>query len=151
MKMFHDLRGWSGEVYQGLYNSEYRIDYWSYSRERTIRGLHYRKPAQRGLLTVLVGRIFDVMVDLKTGVWQGVELNAGEQIEIPKGMAHGFCVTSPWAGVLYKLSEYWEPDCEFGIAWNDPDLAITWPTDNPILSKRDTQWPTLSSLALVAT
>ncbi len=148
MKLFHDLRGWSGEVWRSPYGTDaYLTDYWARSRKDTLRGLHYRDPAQHGLLTVIRGRIFDVMVDMDNGKWEGVEVNEGDQIEVPVGMAHGYCVTSEWADVLYKLTEYWTPEYEHGIAWNDPTLAIKWPTKYPILSERDKQWSVWSSLA----
>ncbi len=148
MKLFHDARGWSGEIWHCPYGgSIYKTDYWAHSHKGVLRGLHYRTPAQFGLLTVISGRILDVMAGIKNGVWRWRELQEGEQVEVPTGVAHGYYVMSDWADVVYKLSEYWAPECEHGIAWNDPTLAIKWPTDNPILSERDSKWPALSSLA----
>ncbi len=148
MKLFHDARGWSGEIWRcPTGRHAYRTDYLAHSCKRTLRGLHYRDPPQFGLLTVVNGRIFDVMVDLATGEWSWSVLKGGEQIEVPVGVAHGYCVISDWADVLYKLTEYWAPEYEHGIAWNDPALAIKWPTKHPILSERDSKWPALSSLA----
>jgi dTDP-4-dehydrorhamnose 3,5-epimerase len=139
MKVVYDLRGFSGEIISGA--NPYILDYWSRSRNRVIRGLHYRKPPQFGLLTVVRGCIYDVMVHLKTAQHLAREVDEGEQVWVPIGYAHGFCVISEWADVLYKLSQPWQPECEYGIIWNDPALHIAWPTDSPILSDRDSKWP----------
>ena len=117
-----------------------------------LRGLHYQKNprAQGKIVTVLYGRIFDVAVDIRLGSptyrsWVSVELSgeSHSMVFIPTGFAHGFCVLSAEASVLYKSTEEYSPDFDRGIIWNDPDLAIEWPTSNPILSPKDAALPTL--------
>jgi dTDP-4-dehydrorhamnose 3,5-epimerase len=118
----------------------------SRSAKGVLRGLHYqvRKP-QGKLLRVVAGEVFDVAVDLRRrsptfGRWTGTVLSAEnkKQIWIPEGFAHGFLVLSEFAEVLYKTTDYWAPEHERCIAWNDPDLAIRWPiTREPTLSARD--------------
>ena len=96
------------------------------------------------LVRCTVGRIFDVAVDLRVnspsfGQWFGLELSAENkrQIYLPPGFGHGFATLTEYAEVQYKQTGYYTPAAEGNIAWNDPDLAITWPITNPILSKRD--------------
>ncbi|HET9467824.1 MAG TPA: dTDP-4-dehydrorhamnose 3,5-epimerase [Vicinamibacterales bacterium] len=115
-----------------------------------LRGLHYqRQPrAQSKLVRVISGAIFDVAVDLRRdsptgGRWVGVELSAetNTMMYIPDWCAHGFCVLSERAEVLYHTSAEYSPEHEAGIMWNDPALGITWPLADPIVSDRDTRWP----------
>ena len=112
----------------------------------TLRGLHYQLPpaAQAKLVRVIRGAIWDVAVDIRAGSptfgqWIGVELSAENhrQIFVPVGFAHGFCVTSDEAEVLYKAGTFYSPAHEGGIAWNDPSLGIAWPLPEPLLSDRD--------------
>jgi dTDP-4-dehydrorhamnose 3,5-epimerase len=118
----------------------------------TIRGLHYQRApwAQDKLIRVLRGRIFDVAVDLRRASptfmeWVSFELSAeaGNQILIPAGFAHGFCTLEPDTHVFYKVSNFYAPSHDHGIRWNDPEIAIDWPVneDNAVLSDRDATLP----------
>ncbi len=118
----------------------------------SLRGLHYQRhpKAQGKLVRVVFGEIFDVAVDLRRGSptygkWLGMTLSARDpkMIYIPMGFAHGFCTVSEEAEVLYMTTEEYSPVEERGAAWNDPDLAITWPVTEPVLSERDRTWPRL--------
>ncbi|MFP3895727.1 MAG: dTDP-4-dehydrorhamnose 3,5-epimerase [Anaerolineales bacterium] len=121
------------------------------SKGGVIRGLHYQaSPGQAKLVRVAVGEVFDVAVDIRYGSptygeWVGVTLSAENRLQlyIPVGFAHGFCVTSDIAEFLYRVSSYYAPEEERGIAWDDPDLSIDWPVQEPILSKRDRHHPRL--------
>jgi len=124
------------------------------SAARTLRGLHLqRRRPQAKLVRVVAGEIYDVAVDLRRGSptfrqWIGVMLSAEnfKQCYIPAGFAHGFCVLTDTAEVVYKCSEPYDPMDEFGIAWNDPSLSIAWPVADPLLSDRDRQNPTLAEI-----
>jgi len=114
-----------------------------------LRGLHYqiRKP-QGKLVWVLSGEIFDVAVDIRRnsptfGKWFGCVLSDQNKkgLYIPPDFAHGYAVLSDAADVFYKCSDFYAPDCERSIRWNDPDLAIDWPITDPILSKKDASAP----------
>jgi dTDP-4-dehydrorhamnose 3,5-epimerase len=124
----------------------------SRSSNGVLRGLHYQKEprAQGKLVRAIMGEIFDAVVDIRHGSpnygkWLGVTLSAQRQtmLYVPAGFAHGFLVTSEEAEVLYMTSEEYAPSYEAGILWNDPDLAIGWPCDNPTVSERDRNWPRL--------
>jgi len=118
----------------------------SRSSYRVLRGLHYqdmRAPMVK-LVRCTVGRVFDVAIDLRVssstfGKWFGLELSAENksQLLIPIGFAHGFLTLSDVCEIQYKQSEYYQPQTEGGISWNDPDVGIKWPLDEPVLSKRD--------------
>jgi dTDP-4-dehydrorhamnose 3,5-epimerase len=118
----------------------------SRSSHGVLRGLHYqdmRAPLVK-LLRCTVGSVFDVAVDLRVssptfGKWFGIELTAEnkKQLLVPIGFAHGFLTLSEVCEIQYKQTEYYEPQTEGGISWNDPDVGITWPLTNPVLSKRD--------------
>jgi dTDP-4-dehydrorhamnose 3,5-epimerase len=126
----------------------------SRSRRGVLRGLHaQRKHPQGKLVRVARGEVFDVAVDIDPssatfGRWAGVTLSDSNhrQLWIPPGYAHGFLVLSDTADFEYKCTDYYYPDDEIGIAWNDPDIAIDWPMDNPIVSVKDSAWPGLQSL-----
>ena len=133
-------------------------DYHSHSEKAgTIRGLHYQVPpfAQAKLVRVISGRVFDVAVDIRKssqsfGRHVSVELGCGddewgEQLLIPQGFAHGFCVLEPDTQILYKVSDYYSPDHQHGILWNDPDLGIDWPVAelDVLLSAKDQKHPPL--------
>ncbi len=118
----------------------------SRSARNVLRGPHYQiRQPQGKLVRVVSGEIFDVTVDLRKssptfGKWAGVTLSAdnNRMLWIPQGFAHGFCVTSEAADVLYKATDYYTPEWERSLLWNDPDLAINWPLNGePILSPKD--------------
>jgi len=117
----------------------------------TLRGLHYQRPphAQDKLVRVVRGSILDVAVDIREGsstfgqsVSAEISERNGSQIFIPKGFAHGFVTLEPNTEILYKVTDYYTPDCDSGICWNDPELAIDWKLKGkPILSARDQVMP----------
>jgi dTDP-4-dehydrorhamnose 3,5-epimerase len=118
----------------------------SRSSMHVLRGLHYQDATapQAKLIRCIVGAIWDVAVDVRFGSptfgqWVGVELTADNmrQIFIPAGFAHGFVALTQPAEIMYKCTGYYAPEAEGGIAWNDPELAIAWPVDDPVLSTRD--------------
>ena len=122
------------------------------STQGVLRGLHYQKraKAQAKLVRVVAGEIFDVAVDLRRqsptfGRWVGVRLSGSNHLMlyVPGGFAHGYCVLSDAADVLYKTSAEYDPSRERGVIWNDPALAITWPLERPHLSARDMALPML--------
>ncbi|MEW6663478.1 MAG: dTDP-4-dehydrorhamnose 3,5-epimerase [Bacillota bacterium] len=123
----------------------------SFSSHGTLRGLHYQHPYPQGkLVSVLQGEVFDVAVDIRVGsptygLWVGVTLSAENkrQLYIPPGFAHGFCVKSESALFAYKCTEFYHPEAEGGIIWNDPDIGIEWPVKAPLLSGKDGVYPRL--------
>jgi len=155
---FEDARGLFMELYKtsdfsafGLPTVFVQANY-SYSVFRVLRGLHYQKhpKAQGKLVRVLRGEVFDVCVDIRRGSptygrWVGVVLSDRNRyaLYVPPGFAHGFCVLSDEAGVLYETTAEYDPTLEGGIRWNDPDLGIQWPIDDPIISERDARLPRL--------
>ena len=159
-RVFTDQRGFFYESYNENKFIENGIDVrfvqdnHSKSSINTIRGLHYQiNPGQGKLVRVVAGEIFDVAVDIRQGSptfgkWFGCHISAENtrQLYIPVGFAHGFCVTSDVAEVLYKCTEFYSPQNERGIAWNDPAIGIDWPTTEPVLSERDQNHPVLSQL-----
>ncbi|GAV12372.1 dTDP-4-dehydrorhamnose 3,5-epimerase [Paenibacillus sp. NAIST15-1] len=154
-----DHRGFFMESYNSLTFREHNIDYQfvqdnhSLSVEKgVIRGLHYQlnPKAQTKLVRVVAGEIYDVVVDIRRnsptfGQWIGVSLSAKNkhQLLVPQGFAHGFCTTVPNTEVLYKVDEFYSPEHDRGILWNDPAIGIKWPTDQPILSDKDMKHPLL--------
>ena len=135
-------------------NIRFVQDNYSHSIKDVIRGLHYQKDpkAQAKLMMVLRGEIFDVAVDIRKGSptygrWVGEILSDKNHrlLYAPEGFAHGFCVISDKADVLYKVSSEYSQEHERGILWNDPELAIKWPVDKPIVIKKDLQLPTLKN------
>jgi dTDP-4-dehydrorhamnose 3,5-epimerase len=152
-RVFHDERGFFLESYQksqfkeaGI-DAEFVQDNHSKSQHGTLRGLHYQiRQPQGKLVHVVVGEIFDVAVDIRRssctfGQWVGHYLSAENKriLWIPEGFAHGFYVNSPEAEVMYKASDYYAPQWERCILWNDPALGIHWPLqdETPILSPKD--------------
>jgi dTDP-4-dehydrorhamnose 3,5-epimerase len=118
----------------------------SRSARNVLRGLHYQIGQPQGkLVRVIAGKVFDVAVDIRRssatfGRWLGAELSAENKriVWVPQGFAHGFVVLSKYAEFLYKTTDYWASEHERTIAWDDPDLAITWPiSEEPILSAKD--------------
>ncbi len=157
-RRFPDGRGFFQEMYKASAFAEHGIpnifvqDNLSHSEQGVLRGLHYQTAphAQGKLVMVLHGRVYDVAVDIRRGSptfgrWVGCELTAegGEMLWVPPGFAHGFCVLSEEADLLYKVTDEYAPDCERGIAWNDPEIGVEWPVDEPQLSPRDTGLPRL--------
>jgi dTDP-4-dehydrorhamnose 3,5-epimerase len=157
-KVFGDERGWFFESYQQEKFAQLGIaerfvqDNRSFSRRGVLRGLHYQLAfPQAKLCTVLQGEVFDVAVDIRRGSpqfghWTGVLLSAHNRLQlfVPAGFAHGFAVLSETAEFLYKCSDYYHPEDEGGILWNDPDLAIAWPVAEPTLSDKDSRYATLA-------
>ncbi len=122
------------------------------SGRHAIRGLHFQEPNPQGkLVTVLAGAIFDVAVDIRRGSanfgrWTGARLDDQNrrQIWVPPGFAHGFCVTSESADVLYKVDAPWSPDDERVVRFDDPEIGIDWPSATPLLSAHDRSAPSLA-------
>lgn len=122
----------------------------------TLRGLHYQRPphAQDKLVRVIRGAILDVAVDIREGsptygqsVSAEITGDNGLQILVPKGFAHGFVTLEPDTEVIYKVTDYYSPECDAGIVWNDPDLAVDWKfTGEPTLSAKDTTLPRFQDL-----
>lgn len=137
---------------------EFVQDNHSRSSRGVLRGLHYQLPpkAQGKLVRVVAGEVFDVAVDLRThsptyGQWVGEVLSAvnKRQLWIPQGFAHGFLTLSDSAEFLYKTTDYYAPELECCLSWNDPDLSIDWPIIEPVLSARDREGQSFARLANV--
>jgi dTDP-4-dehydrorhamnose 3,5-epimerase len=161
-RRFGDDRGWFSETYhQEKYarlgvNAIFVQDNHSLSREtHTLRGLHFQTPpyAQDKLIRCVRGRVWDVAVDVRTGSptfgqWVAAELSAenGRQLFIPVGFLHGFLTLEPGVEVAYKVSAPYAPECDGGVIWNDPTLALPWPLEDasPVLSQKDTRLPSMS-------
>jgi dTDP-4-dehydrorhamnose 3,5-epimerase len=163
-QVFGDERGFNMETYQARRFAEAGIpdlfvqDNYSGSRRGTLRGLHYQiQQAQGKLVRVTVGEIFDVAVDLRRaspsfGKWVGIRLRAEEkrQVWVPVGFAHGFYVLSDWAEVLYKVTDFYAPQWERTLLWNDAEVGIEWPLIDgqaPLLSAKDGRGLRLSQAA----
>lgn len=152
-----DLRGFFLETFRaGAYRDvgigqEFVQDNHSRSGHGTLRGLHFQMGSgQAKLVRCARGAIRDVVVDIRPssptfGQYEAFDLDDAlhHQLFVPVGFAHGFCVTSAEADVTYKVSSYYDPATEAGIAWDDPELAIQWPLPHPIVSDRDRGNPTL--------
>jgi dTDP-4-dehydrorhamnose 3,5-epimerase len=149
--VFEDQRGFFLESYHRLrfreegLDAEFVQDNHSRSCRGTLRGLHYQIEHPRGkLCRVVRGEVFDVVVDLRResptfGRWAGVVLSEANrrQLYVPPGLAHGFCVLSETADFLYKCTDYYYPQHERTILWNDAALAIDWPIHEPLLAEKD--------------
>jgi dTDP-4-dehydrorhamnose 3,5-epimerase len=160
-KVITDDRGFFFETYRRNEYAELGIevefvqDNHSRSVRGTVRALHFQvEPGQAKLIRVARGAIYDVAVDLRRdsptyGRYEAFELSDenAQQIFIPAGFAHGFCVTSAEADVAYKVSSYYEPSTERGIAFDDPEIGIPWPTGKPLVSDRDRTNPRLAEIA----
>lgn len=128
----------------------------SFSVRSALRGLHLQHPHGQGKLVLVVsGAIYDVVVDVRVGSprfgrWTGTELSEENQrrLYVPPGFAHGFSVLSDGARVLYKCTERYHPEAELGVRYDDPELAIPWPVERPLLSPRDRGLPYLRELAV---
>jgi dTDP-4-dehydrorhamnose 3,5-epimerase len=152
-KVFGDERGFFFEsfnerTWRELTGLDLRFVQHNHSRSQggVLRGLHYQIQQPQGkLVRVISGEVFDVAVDIRKssatfGKWFGAYLSAENKLQmwVPAGFAHGFCVTSDFADFLYLTTDYWAPDYERCIAWNDPDLAVSWPMDRePVVSDKD--------------
>jgi dTDP-4-dehydrorhamnose 3,5-epimerase len=157
-RVFADDRGFFMESYKksefvaaGL-DVDFVQENHSKSVRGTLRGLHLQRPprAQGKLIRVVFGEIFDVAADIRPdsptyGTWVSVVLSSENRksVFIPAGYAHGFCVVSAEAQVVYKTTDEYAPELEWGVRWDDPLLAIPWPVDEPCLSERDRRWPPL--------
>jgi dTDP-4-dehydrorhamnose 3,5-epimerase len=164
-EVFEDDRGFFMETYQKEKFQTAGISYsfvqdnHSRSIKGTLRGLHYQITHGQGkLVRVILGEVYDVAVDLRQsspnfGKWVGCILSAQskKQIWLPPGFAHGFYVLSDWAEVLYKATDFYNPEAERSVLWNDPSINIEWPIiqgTQPILSKKDASAKTLDEAEL---
>ena len=160
-KVFGDERGFFLETFQAeRYTSEAGItlpfvqDNHSRSSKSVLRGLHFQKTKPQGkLVRVVRGQVYDVAVDIRNGSptygqWEGLILSEENktQLWVPPGFAHGFVVLSDTADFEYKCTDYYDPSDEGSILWNDSDLDIPWPIDNPILSNKDARADRLADL-----
>jgi dTDP-4-dehydrorhamnose 3,5-epimerase len=154
-RYFHDSRGYFVETYSKRAAQEFGLtasfvqDNQSFSEKQgTVRAIHFQVPpkSQAKLVRVLRGSVYDVAVDLRAGSpsygsWVGETLTAegGEQMFVPHGFGHGFCTLAPRTEVAYKVDDYYAAECEDGIAWDDPTLAIAWPVSaaDAVLSDKD--------------
>ena len=160
---FEDERGFFVETYRkSLFHKigieeEFVQDNHSYSKQHVLRGMHYQRgDKQSKLVRCLSGRIFDVAVDIRKnsktyGQWVGVILSdkKPQLFYIPKGFAHGFCVLSAQAHVVYKVSSYYDAALEKSFRYNDPFIQVQWPIKDPLLSEKDRKAPFLQELAKV--
>ncbi|MGH8542406.1 MAG: dTDP-4-dehydrorhamnose 3,5-epimerase [Gammaproteobacteria bacterium] len=158
--VYGDERGFFLETYQARRYAEAGLprrfvqDNLSQSGKNVLRGLHYQIQRPQGkLVSVIQGEVFDVAADVDPaskmfGCWVGARLSGENkrQLYVPPGYAHGFCVLSDMAYFTYKCSEYYAPELERGVRWDDPRLAIEWPVDEPIVNERDAAWPTLEQV-----
>jgi len=158
--VFGDNRGyfmesWNRQRYRDAgIDFDFVQDNFSLSRRGTLRGLHFQNPLAQGkLVSVLQGEVFDVGVDIRRssptfGRWFGMTLSAENkrQFFLPPGFAHGFLVLSDMALFHYKCTDYYSPKDEQGFRWDDPEVGIKWPVENPILSQRDAAAPRLKVL-----
>lgn len=158
-KVFNDERGYFLESYKksdfntnGI-SDPFIQDNISHSSRNVIRGLHYQIPpfVQGKLVRALEGEILDVAVDIRKqsatyGKWIAQELSGKnrQMLYIPPGFAHGFCVLSETATVMYKCTTEYNPECDRGIRWDDPEIGIGWPVEDPVLSEKDLALPRLS-------
>ena len=159
-KLYRDPRGFFRETYHAKKMAEHGItcefvqDNHSHSCRDALRGLHYQvQHPQAKLISVICGEIFDVVVDIRRGSptfghHACFTLSAENQqmAFVPVGFAHGFCVMSDVADVHYKCSDFYVPQDDGGIAWNDPALGIVWPCAAPILSGKDCTYPRLADV-----
>ena len=154
--LFNDERGYFFENFNHSKFNQNQIDLnfiqenFSKSKKNVIRGLHFQKnpKAQAKLVTAVSGEIFDVAVDLRKnsptfGKWVSEILSEvnHKSLYVPEGFAHGFCVLSEGATVVYKINQEYSPDHEQGIIWNDPDIGISWPISESIISEKDQNLP----------
>ena len=155
--VFGDARGFFQETFHAGKYAEAGIagpfvqDNFSFSRRGVLRGLHFQRRNPQGkLVFVIRGEVFDVAVDVRRssptfGKWVGRLLNDRNhhQMWVPPGFAHGFCVLSEEVEFLYKCTQLYDPSDDRGILWNDPDIGVAWPVENPSLSGKDVKQPRL--------
>lgn len=157
--VFGDARGWFLETWQQKRYAELGLpafvqDNVSFSQRGVLRGLHYQHPHGQGkLVQVLQGRVFDVAADIRVGSptfgqYVCAELSSDNHLQmyIPPGFAHGFCVLSETALFSYKCTDFYRPDCEGGVCWNDPEIGVAWPIEGPILSAKDSRYGPLRQI-----
>lgn len=158
---FEDARGFFMETYKrsefeaaGIHEGFVQTNY-SHSVRGVLRGLHYQKypKAQEKLVKVIRGEIFDAVVDIRSGSptygrWICVILSFQnrQMLYVPAGFAHGFCVLSDEADVVYDVTEEYAQEMERGIIWNDPELGVPWPTQTPHISPKDASYPPLREI-----
>lgn len=159
-EVFADARGFFMETHHQRRYAEAGIvkpflqDNRSHSTRNVLRGLHYQLRQPQGkLVYVISGEIYDVAVDIRRGSptfgrWEGLYLSGDNkrQLFVPEGFAHGFCVVSETADVLYKCTDFYRPDDEYGIIWNDPTIDIVWPVESPFVSPKDGRYPALRDI-----
>lgn len=162
-KVFADERGYFMETFRSDVMrragvaAEFVQDNHSTSSRGVLRGLHYQEPKPQGkLLRCAHGAIFDVAVDIRVGSphfskWFGIELSESNRkmLWVPPGFAHGFCALTDDAVLIYKCTEYYDHAADRVIAWNDPDLAISWPVTDPQLSPKDAAAPRLKDAVVL--
>lgn len=158
--VFGDARGFFMESWNGARYEEHGItdhfvqDNLSFSARGVLRGLHFQNPRSQGkLVSVLQGEVFDVAVDIRVGSptfggWTGSTLSAENrcQLWVPPGFAHGFLVTGEHALFSYKCTDYYAPEYDRSILWNDPEIGIRWPVETPSLSDKDRAAPPLNEM-----
>lgn len=149
------LESFSVEKYAAIgINQSFVQDNISHSHQGVLRGLHYQlRHPQAKLVTVTRGAVYDVAVDIRRGsptfgAWVGFELSAENhrQLFIPQGFAHGFMALTEGVDFHYKCSNYYDPSSEFGVLWSDPDIAIQWPGNQPVLAAKDAAYPLLKNI-----
>jgi dTDP-4-dehydrorhamnose 3,5-epimerase len=159
-RIFKDARGSFVEIWNaareanGGFAPRFVQDNVAFSRHAVLRGLHFQQPhAQGKYVTAVYGEIYDVAVDLRPdsvtfGQWLAVRLSGeqGNAVYIPPGFAHGYQVLSHEAVVVYKCTDYYQAGADRGIAWNDPQLSITWPIADPVLSEKDRHAPSFAAV-----
>ena len=160
-KVFGDARGFFLETYNkerymeaGFPDVDFVQDNHSRSSKGVLRGLHFQLNHPQGkLVQVATGSVFDVAVDIRVGSptfgqWHGCVLSEKNhhQLWIPPKFAHGFCVLSETADFIYKCTEYYRPDDEGGLLWNDPEVGIDWPIESPLLSEKDKAYACLADI-----
>ncbi|WP_174614787.1 dTDP-4-dehydrorhamnose 3,5-epimerase [Virgibacillus ihumii] len=162
--VFEDNRGFFMESYnqkkfaeKGIHNEFVQDNHSLSAAKGVLRGLHYQANpmAQAKLVRCIRGEIFDVAVDIRKdsptfGEWTSTTLSADnkKQLLVPKGFAHGFCTLTENVEVLYKVDEFYAPEHDKGIRWNDPEIGINWPLADPVLSEKDRQQPFLSEAGI---
>jgi len=161
-RVFEDPRGFFLETYNrdryrdhGI-DAEFVQDNYARSTRGILRGMHYQiKHSQAKLVSVPEGEVFDVVVDLRKdcptfGQWEGFTLSSKNkhQLFVPRGFAHGYCVISETADFMYKCTDFYHPEDEGGLIWNDPKVGIEWPIEDPVLSEKDQNNSTLEKILL---